>query len=424
MKRKIRIGYVGLGRRGRGVLSACIMQMADVEVAYLCDIHAPAMEAAVALFEKAGRTVPRQTADYREILADGTVDAVFLMTGWDGRMTLVEDSLLAGKYTAVEVGCAFTLEECLRVKAAHEKTGAHLMMLENCCYGRREMMGLRLALEGAFGELVHCDGGYHHYLPACELFLQKPGEGKHYRLPNYEKRNCEQYPTHALGPISKVLGIGRGNRFLSLASFSSKSRGLRAAAEHILGEDSPEAKAEYAQGDIVTTILTCAGGETVHLCLDTTLPRAYYSRNFTVRGTLGMYTEERRVLFFEGMEEKIENNEEEMYKTHDHPLYREYTSGSMQGGHGGIDYLVCRAFVEAVKRGEVPPINTYDSLTWMAIAPLSEASIRAGGAPVEFPDFSDGAWQTPGEPLLSKYSLDAVFEDAGTPIFPAREDAE
>ena len=418
MKNKIRIGYVGLGRRGRGVLGACMMHMSDVEVAYLCDIHAPALEAGVALFEKAGREIPATTADYRDILRDETVDAVFLMTGWDGRMALVEECLLAGKYTAVEVGCAFTIEECLRVKAAHEKTGAHLMMLENCCYGRREMMCLRLALEGAFGELIHCDGGYHHYLPSCELFLQKPGEAKHYRLPNYEKRNCEQYPTHELGPIAKVLGVGRGNRFLTLSSFASKSRGLRAAAVHLLGADSEEAAKDYAQGDIVTTILTCANGETVRLCLDTTLPRAYYSRNFTVRGTLGMYTEERRVLFLEGMKEGAENNEEEMYKTYDHPLYREYTSGTMKGGHGGIDYLVCRAFVEAVKRGEVPPINTYDSLTWMAIAPLSEASIRAGGAPVEFPDFTDGAWQTPAAPLTSKYSLDIVAEDPDTPIYP------
>ncbi len=423
MKKRIRIGYIGLGRRGAWVLSGCLMKMADVEVAYLCDIHEPALAAAVSRYENEGLTPPRTTADYRELLADPSVDAVFVMTGWDDRMAIVEDCLLAGKYTAVEVGCAFTLEECERVLAAHKKTGAHLMMLENCCYGRRELMCLRLALEGKFGEIVHCDGGYHHYLPDCELFLHREGEPPHYRLPNYASRNCEQYPTHELGPISKVLGIGRGNRFVSLASFASKSRGLPVAAARICGKESPEAETDYAQGDIVTTLLVCENGETVHLCLDTTLPRPYYSRNFTVRGTEGMYTEERRVLFFEGMAEPCENNEEEMYREYDHPLFREYVEGEMLGGHGGIDFLVCRAFVEAVKRGEIPPINTYDSLTWMAIAPLSEASIKAGGAPVPFPDFTEGAWQTPTAPLLSKYSLDAVFEDPDTPISPKASEA-
>ena len=418
MKNKIRIGYIGLGRRGMAVLEHNLLKMSDVAVAWLCDTYAPALEKGAALFTGSETPPPRTTADYREILADPSVDAVFIMTGWDGRMAIVENALLAGKYTAVEVGCAFTLEECERVLAAHKKTGAHLMMLENCCYGRRELMCLRLALEGRFGEIVHCDGGYHHYLPDCELFLQKEGELPHYRLPNYRDRNCEQYPTHELGPIAKVLGIGRGNRFVSLASFASKSRGLPVAAARLRGEESPEAKTAYAQGDIVTTILTCANGETVRLCLDTTLPRPYYSRNFTVRGTLGMYTEERRVLFFEGMTEPCENNEQEMYREYDHPLFREYVEGGMLGGHGGIDFLVCRAFVEAVKRGEIPPINTYDSLTMMAIAPLSEISIKAGGAPVPFPDYTEGAWETPTAPLLSKYSLDAVFADPATPIQP------
>ena len=37
-------------------------------------------------------------------------------------------------------------------------------------------------------------------------------------------------------------------------------------------------------------MIRCANGETIQLTLDTTLPR-YYSRNFTVRGTKGMYEE-------------------------------------------------------------------------------------------------------------------------------------
>lgn len=69
----------------------------------------------------------------------------------------------------------------------------------------------------------------------------------------------------------------------------------------------------------MTTVLTCAGGETVTLVLDTTLPRAYYSRNFSVRGTRGMSSEERQVVFLEGMKEEIANNEEEMYAKYDPP---------------------------------------------------------------------------------------------------------
>ena len=70
----------------------------------------------------------------------------------------------------------------------------------------------------------------------------------------------------------------------------------------------------------------CANGETILLTLDTTIPRAYYSRNFSVRGTKAMSSEERKVVFMEGMEEEIANNEDEMYAKYDHPLHTEAKS--------------------------------------------------------------------------------------------------
>ena len=417
LKEQIRIGYVGLGRRGMSVLEQNLVHMRDVEIAYLCDTYPPAMEKARELLLANGRPEPRLVTDYREILVDEGVDAVFLMTGWDGRSEMAEAALLAGKHAAVEVGCAFSLLECGRLLAAHKKTGAHLMMLENTCYMRRELMVLNVARQGLFGEIVHCDGGYHHDLRACDLFKEVGGPNPHYRIGSYIERNCEQYPTHELGPIAKLLGIGHGNRFLTLSSFASKSRGLREGAAHLLGEDSPYASMDYAQGDVITTLITCENGETVHLCLDTTLPRPYYSRNYTVRGTLGGFMEERRVLFFEGMGENLEDNEEKCFETYDHPLFRQYLASGIEGGHSGADYLTCRAFLEAVKAGTPPPIDTYDTLTWMAVAPLSEASIKAGGAPVPFPDYSEGAWRKRA-PFVGKYSLDLVCNLPEQPIAP------
>ena len=60
--------------------------------------------------------------------------------------------------------------------------------------------------QGLFGDVVHCTGGYEHDL-RWEITGGK--ETKHYRLRNYLNRNCENYPTHQLGPICKILGIFR-----------------------------------------------------------------------------------------------------------------------------------------------------------------------------------------------------------------------
>ena len=326
MKDKVRIGYIGCGRRGRRVLQYNLRHMCDIEIVAICDLVDENLENVRNDLLEVGRPAPVMTKDYFEIINNPDIDAVFVMTGWNNRAAVAAKALYAGKYAGIEVGCAFSLDEVEELHEAYEKTKTPLMMLENCCYGRREMMALNIAEQGLFGEIVHCDGGYHHYLNEVELFYEeeknnlgfafpmKDGKTEHYRIKSYIDRNCEQYPTHELGPISKILGINRGNRMLTLSSFASKSRGLRRYAQKHLGSDSYYANIDYKQGDIVTTIITCANGETIRLCLDTTVPRAYYSRNFTVRGTDGMYTEERRVLYFEGMEEETENNEKEMFE--------------------------------------------------------------------------------------------------------------
>lgn len=98
------------------------------------------------------------------------------------------------------------------------------MLLENCCYGREEMAVLHMIKLGVLGEIIHCACGYLHDLRE-EICLGR--ENRHYRLDNYLHRNGDNYPTHGIGPIAQYLGINRGNRFLSLSSVASKSRGLR-----------------------------------------------------------------------------------------------------------------------------------------------------------------------------------------------------
>ncbi len=49
---------------------------------------------------------------------------------------------------------------------------------------------------------------------------------RHYRFRNYLSRNCENYPTHELGPIAKCWTSTAATVWLTLVSVSSKARGL------------------------------------------------------------------------------------------------------------------------------------------------------------------------------------------------------
>ena len=97
MKKTIKVGYIGLGSRGFGMIDACFSKMNDVEVAYVCDLYDERLEKTVKLFEERNIPAPKTTKDYREILKDETVDAVINMAGWNVHVEITIASLLAGK---------------------------------------------------------------------------------------------------------------------------------------------------------------------------------------------------------------------------------------------------------------------------------------------------------------------------------------
>ena len=411
MKEVLNVGVIGLGNRGSSLLENCILPQPGVRVLAVCDNYEDRREKGVQLVTAAGQPAPRAAADYREVLAMPEIDAVVIMASWESHLNLACDAMRAGKYTAVEVAGAYSVEDCWKLVRTHEETGVPCMMLENCCFGRDELMVLNMVRRGLFGEVVHCQGGYRHDL---REEVSTGREMRHYRFRNYLYRNCENYPTHEIGPIAKILDINNGNRFLTLCSVSSAAMGLHEYAVQKKGAEHPLSNINYAQGDVVTTVIKCAGGQTVCLTLNTTLPHAY-SRKFEVHGTKGMYMEDNDSVFLDGVAEHAKNewdwkpmwgNASQYEKEYDHPLWQ--NGGVGQDMHGGIDHLVFAAFVNAVKTGAHAPIDVYDAATYMCITALSEESVAKGGAPVAFPDFTGGRWTERSDIADNEYNLDKL----------------
>lgn len=405
-KEFVKVGIVGLGARGYS-LSALIAKMKDVKILYVCDLYQDRVDKAADMVFKSKNYRPLTTLDYKDILKNNEVDAVLVLSSWESHSKIAVESMDAGKYVAIEVGGAYDVEECYAIVEAHERTQIPCMMLENCCYGKYELMVKNMVDLGVFGEIVHCSGGYHHDLRE-EIAFGK--ENRHYRLKNYMERNCENYPTHELGPIAKILKINKGNLMENLFSVSSKARGMETYIKGNKNVDKTLLNAEFKQGDIVTTVISCKNGESIVLTLDTTLPR-FYSRGFTVRGTKAMYQEDCNILFidkkhksFDFVSRPLWNNARKYLRKYSHPIWKAFERDGVKGGHGGMDYLVLRAFIEAVKAHTDTPIDTYDTVSWMSITALSEQSIKTCQR-VDIPDFTKGKFDKQTE-YLGKYSLD------------------
>ena len=411
MKKEVRLGILGLGFRGYMLLTEAVFDHFDkgLKVVAVCDLYEDRTKRGADAVEERFGYRPFETQDPHELIGLDEVDAVLIATDWEAHVDMAVAAMEAGKFVGLEVGGAYSVEDCWRLVDTYEKTKTPCMLLENCCFGKRETMLLNMVRQGVLGDIVHCMGGYCHDL---RDEVANGEENRHYRLRNYINRNCENYPTHEIGPIAKLLDINNGNRFVSLVSVSSCAKGMHEYVVATKGEDNPLAKVDFKQGDVVTTILKCENGETVTIFLDTTLPRTY-SRQFTVRGTKGAYFEDNDSIFIDGEQshedgKNLWGNAEKYEEKYIHPIWKDYTP---VGGHDGMDFLTFSAFLDCALNDRKPPIDIYDAATYMCITPLSDISIKTGSV-VSFPDFTRGKWADRNDAEDWEYNLDKIRKNS------------
>ncbi len=392
MAEKTNFGFMGLGGRGYGMLHE-LMCVEGVNVVAVCDLYEDrALRGQQRVKEETGVDADMYL-DYKELLKRDDIKAVVICTTWITHAEIAVAAMRAGKHAAMEVGGAASIEECWQMVRASEETGKICMILENCCYDKNEMTIYNMVKQGLFGEIVHLEGGYRHDL-RDEICLGK--ENRHGRLKNFINRNGELYPTHQLGPICKLININRGNRMLTLSSITSKSKGLNEWIKKEKGEDYYLYGTDFNQGDVTTTMIKCANGETITLHHDCSLPRPY-CRDYVVQGTKAMYQETPGDDYFYSEELSPKKHCAEDFDKYNeeymHPLWKQYSNVEEHaGGHGGMDFLVLSAYVDAVINDGESPIDVYDTAAWMAVTVLSEQSAAMGGMPVPIPDFTNGKW--------------------------------
>ena len=408
---RIRTGFIGVGNRGQGHLQTCV-GLSNVEIVSICDISDRSLSAAKKIISGSNLPEPKVYTGndfaYLEMLEKEDLDAVIISTPWEWHTRMAVASMKSGAYTGVEVPAATTIDECWDLVNTHEETGINLMFLENANYDRSFLAILNMVRQDVFGELLHCRCGYLHdlrgvkfndgveydYVPGRPLkFGQDAYAEAQWRGLHSLRRNGDVYPTHGIGPVAKVLDIHNGNRFLSLSSFATKARGLKKYVDDYGGANHPLSKVQWNCGDIVTSTINCANGETVIVTHNCNNPRPHVGE-FMVQGTKGLWHEDWKSIYIENqspVKDAYEADEKWMAK-YNHKYWREDSENAEGAGHGGIDYMVLKDFFKAVKENKPAPIDVYDAAAWSAISALSEMSISRGNSPVDFPDFTRGQW--------------------------------
>jgi predicted dehydrogenase len=392
-EKPVRIGLIGAGRRGTKLLGY-MLSIDGVEIVAICDEVKSSAERAAGLCKDSGREVPSvyggKKDSYLELLHNDNPDAVIITTFWASHTVIALNAMKNGIYPGIDVPAALTVEDLWQLVETSEETGVPCMMLENWSFRKDNLALLNMKRLGMFGAIVHCHCAHSHNCIDHWFFDSVTGEPQ-WQAEYLVKYNRAQYPTHATGPVISWMDINCGDIFSEIYTVTSASAGINAYFKDKFGENHPNAKASYRQGDIVTSVLTTRMGKTLVINNDLQLPRPYANR-WMLQGTRGVYDEEKNTIYLADFSPEYQKWEPW------HPYEEKYNHRWWQTEFPlpdirGADFIMLRQFIDAVRKKGPVPLDVYDSAVMSAIVELSGISAERK-QPVPFPDFTKGKWKT------------------------------
>ena len=397
---KVKVAIIGVGSRGSSHASQ-LASLEGVEFVAVCDLNEGRAKKAADEVTAKGHKPTVYSGDanaWHKMLAKEKPDAVFIVTPWELHAPMCIAAMKAGAHAFSELPIGFTLKELWQIIDTSEATGRHCMMMENCNYGREELVYLNMVRQGVIGELLHGEAAYIHDL---RVQMDNHDTTGSWRTLHYAKRNGNLYPTHGLGPVAQYMNLARtDDTFGRLVSFSSPAKG-----RHLYAQKSDQLTdaawktLDFKGGDMSTSIIKTTLGRTILVQWDETSPRPY-SRHNLIQGTKGTLAGFPNRMAIEGLTKNTHEWAEgtaweELAAKYEHPLYKRLGELAKQaGGHGGMDFIMLTRIIECLRNGEPLDQNVYEGCFWSAVGPLSEKSVAQDGTPQNFPDFTRGHWKT------------------------------
>lgn len=401
--KNVRVGFIGLGMRGPGILEI-LTHIPGVEIKAICDIRKECVQRAQEILKK--RNKPQAEEYYgsddiwKKVCERNDVDIIYVISDWEKHAKMALYAMEHGKHVAIEVPSAMNLDEIWQLINTAERTRKHCMQLENCVYDFFEMTTLNMAQNNVFGEVLHAEGAYIHNL---EDFW--PYYYKNWRMKYNREHRGDVYATHGMGPACQVLNIHRGDRLKTLVSMDTKAVNGPAYIKKTTGEDVKD----FQNGDQTNTLISTENGKTILIQHNVMTPRPY-DRKYQVVGTDGYASKYPVEMYCLRPANVDKNSVPDHQKLNAHgPLPEDAKQALMEkykprmikeleakakevGGHGGMDFILNYRLMYCLQNGLPLDMDVYDLAEWCSLAELTRISIENNNAPVAVPDFTRGGW--------------------------------
>lgn len=378
--KKVRIGIIGVGRRGKA-LTRHYLQHPKWEVVAICDNIRPVVDKAAA---ELNLPDVRRFTSVEKLLQEGGVDAVLIATPPDMQVDIACYAMEKGVHVTTEVPAAYTIKQCWDLVRTVEKTGVKYQLAEQGRYMGFIEEWKKMAQRGDFGQILFCQGEYLHYYDVAPLFINtQTGEGYHQVTPPTGVSHVEPswrfrtnvhpiyYLPHTLSPLLSITG-GRVTRVSCM--------GTRPQSYHLDGYAGRDMEVALMQTDNDAIFRVAAGFTSLHGPRKDTECHWY-----NVKGT------KREVEWA-----RSKHDMPKMWSADDPDDFRDMDWGlapvrenmlSRESGHNGLDWWPIDTFVEAILNDAPLGMDVFAAVETAAPAILAAESSEEGGTLKEVPDF-------------------------------------
>ena len=376
---KVKFGVIGANPKLRANFVFRNFDREKGELVALCDIDPDSIAAFREAYPEMANV--RTYSDYRELLADPEVEAVFVMVRDAFHEEMTVAALEAGKHVYLEKPMAITIEGCDRILETAYRTGKKLMIGHNMRYMDFVLKMKEIIDSGIIGEIQSV--WVRHFICYGSCYF------RHFCA---EQATCTglllQKGSHDIDIIHWLTG-GYTKRVVAMGKLSVYNR----TKDRLKPGEKPDRKASF-QNDCWPPLeikglnphIDVEDHSMLLMQLDNGVQASYEQsmyapdneRNYTFIGTKG----------------RVENIGDYHGDTHIHVWTQRgfrndpdiiYRIKSRDGTHGGADAPIVWAFFDFIREGKQPAVSPVAARNAIAAGVLGHYSMRNGNVPADVP---------------------------------------
>ncbi|MBQ4087598.1 MAG: Gfo/Idh/MocA family oxidoreductase [Clostridia bacterium] len=376
--KKIRVGVVGLGHRGRAMFKLS-SSFEAVELAAACDIRPDNWFKKQWLSDKALAEMFPETVfyeDYDTMLDKANLDVVIVETGADIHAAFCVKALEKNINVLSDIPNVATLQEAEELWKAAKASSAMISTGANPNEQKFTILLKEFYEKGLLGIPYCMEAEYIHWsLPGSEnhIHLNENGDWRKLLIPI-------RYCTHSLGPLLTILEE-------ELRKVSCFGTGMHA-------NDSCGDLGSGKKDDMMCAQFQTESGVVIRLMRNGRCRADIGHHNYRVFGTEG-YMERmdrmgKQVIRYNSTRE-LDTSLKEMDGSFMPPAYENNINAT---GHGGMDYAMLDHFYDAVLNGKPAPISLKEGLAMTLPGIYAEESAKRGGEVLTMRYPWDADWTT------------------------------